>query len=131
MKMRLQRSSLRASPWLALTAIWIKARSSRRQRKQRLIQAKHTQSTKHTQNVTMTYPGFRTLAAVVVFSAFAATRPGVANAQAGPAQQACKADYQRLCANVSPGGGRIIACLQGQAEKLSAPCKDALAKSGK
>jgi len=43
-------------------------------------------------------------------------------------ESACKADFEKLCAGVAPGGGRIIKCLQENADKLSAPCKSALAK---
>ena len=74
---------------------------------------------------------FRTIAALAVAGILAAAAPGFAHAQTAAAQQACKADYQRLCADVAPGGGRILACLQSHPDKLSAPCKDVLAKSGK
>ncbi len=39
--------------------------------------------------------------------------------------QACKADYQRLCNGVKPGGGAILACFQEHGDQLSAPCKTA------
>jgi hypothetical protein len=42
-------------------------------------------------------------------------------------QQACAADYQSLCSGVQPGGGRIMACLQQNAAKLSPPCQKAMA----
>ncbi|MFL9827582.1 cysteine rich repeat-containing protein [Rhodoplanes sp. SY1] len=41
-------------------------------------------------------------------------------------RDACKADYQKLCQGVQPGGGRIIKCLQDQSDKLSPGCKTAL-----
>ena len=53
-----------------------------------------------------------------------------ASAQQSGAQakrQACEADYQAYCSNVRPGGGRIIACLQQNAAKLSPGCQKALA----
>ena len=78
----------------------------------------------------MTTTASRIIATLAV-SAMLAAAPGAAHAQNAAAQQACKGDYQRLCSNVSPGGGRIMACLQGHPEKLSAPCKDALAHAGK
>ncbi|MGY3618945.1 cysteine rich repeat-containing protein [Bradyrhizobium sp. USDA 10063] len=40
--------------------------------------------------------------------------------------QACRGDYSRLCSSVSPGGGRIIACLQSHASELSSGCAQAL-----
>jgi hypothetical protein len=43
---------------------------------------------------------------------------------------ACIGDYRRLCPGVLPGGGRIAACLNAQAEKLSQPCFQALAERG-
>jgi len=57
---------------------------------------------------------------------------GTAHAQGGmtPAQrqvaQACSADIRSHCANVQRGGGRIIACLRENSEKLSSACRDAL-----
>jgi hypothetical protein len=77
----------------------------------------------------MTNPGYRIIAALAVSGMLAAAAPGVANAQA--MLQACRGDYQSVCAGTKPGGGRILACLQEQADKLSAPCKDLLAKPGK
>jgi hypothetical protein len=41
----------------------------------------------------------------------------------GEARQACKADYSRLCAGISPGGGRIRKCLNDNLDVLSEPCK--------
>jgi hypothetical protein len=57
-----------------------------------------------------------------------AATPGAATAQTQTMQQACRADYDRLCAGVLPGGGRILACLQSHADKLDPACKEALAK---
>ncbi len=37
----------------------------------------------------------------------------------------CTADVQRLCANIQPGGGRILACLRQHKDALSDPCKQA------
>lgn len=40
----------------------------------------------------------------------------------------CAADQRVFCADVPPGGGRIVACLMRNAPTLSPPCKDALAR---
>jgi hypothetical protein len=48
------------------------------------------------------------------------------------ARQACSADYHRLCAAVSPGGGRIKKCLNDNFDALSDACKQVVsARSGK
>ena len=43
------------------------------------------------------------------------------------AQDACKVDTERLCKDVSPGGGRIIACLKSHESELSPACKEKMA----
>jgi hypothetical protein len=50
---------------------------------------------------------------------------GAASAQALTAEQqaACKADYQKYCKGTMPGGGRIIACLNKQRDRLAEACK--------
>ena len=40
----------------------------------------------------------------------------------------CKADIERLCPNVEPGGGQIKACLMAQKEQISVGCAEALEK---
>ncbi len=40
----------------------------------------------------------------------------------------CKADIERLCPNVEPGGGQIKACLMAQKEQMSVGCAQALEK---
>jgi hypothetical protein len=52
---------------------------------------------------------------------------GTASAQQDVLRQACAGDYKSLCSGVQPGGGRIIACLQQNAAKLSPDCQKALA----
>ena len=44
-------------------------------------------------------------------------------------QQACKADYKKLCADVQRGGGRIIACLNAHKDELTTACQEALLKA--
>jgi hypothetical protein len=62
-------------------------------------------------------------AAIIVAVAFS----GVASAQSSSDQRgACKADYDKFCAGIAPGGGKIIACLNAKRDQLSATCKAAL-----
>jgi hypothetical protein len=68
---------------------------------------------------------------------FAATLPGRAQSQPTPQMrseamtlmQICRGDYDRLCSGVTPGGGRIIACLQFHASELSAACAQAMPRA--
>jgi Cysteine rich repeat len=48
-------------------------------------------------------------------------QPAAANERA--AMQACRADAQKLCAHVQPGGGRIVACLRDNEANLSSSCQ--------
>jgi hypothetical protein len=41
--------------------------------------------------------------------------------------RACRGDIETLCPETTPGDGRILECLQGQEEKVSEVCKDAVA----
>ena len=40
---------------------------------------------------------------------------------------ACQGDYGKFCKGVKPGGGRIIACLNKQGDKISEGCRKVLA----
>ena len=44
-------------------------------------------------------------------------------AQTAAEQAACKADFEKYCAGTMPGGGRVLACLEKQLDKLSPDCK--------
>ncbi len=61
-------------------------------------------------------------AAIVVAVAFS----GAASAQSSDPRGACKADYDKFCAGIAPGSGKIIACLNGKRDQLTAACKTAL-----
>jgi hypothetical protein len=41
-------------------------------------------------------------------------------------RNACMGDYEKYCKSVTPGGGRIIACLAKQSDKLTPACKKVL-----
>ena len=51
---------------------------------------------------------------------------GLASAQSSDPRGACKADYDKFCAGIAPGGGRVVACLSEKHDQLSATCKAAL-----
>jgi len=61
---------------------------------------------------------FVAIALVIAFS-------GGASAQSSDPRGACKADYDKFCAGIAPGGG-IVACLNAKRDQLSASCKTAL-----
>ncbi|GEC58559.1 hypothetical protein ABIF38_002216 [Bradyrhizobium japonicum] len=46
-------------------------------------------------------------------------------------RDACMGDYEKFCKSVTPGGGRIIACLAKQSDKLAPACKKVLAEAEK
>lgn len=57
--------------------------------------------------------------------AFVVALSGATSAQSADPRGACKADYDRFCAGIAPGGG-IVACLNGKRDQLSTTCKTAL-----
>jgi hypothetical protein len=46
-------------------------------------------------------------------------------------RDACMGDYEKFCKGVMPGGGRIIACLAKENDKLAPACKKVLAAAEK
>lgn len=64
----------------------------------------------------MSKQGFAVLALVIGFSGSA-----VAQTLSAAQRTACKADYEKYCQGTTPGGGRIIACLDKQ--QLSESCR--------
>jgi hypothetical protein len=56
-----------------------------------------------------------------------------ASAQELTAEQrsACMGDYEKYCKGVAPGGGRIIACLAKESDKITPACKKVLAAAEK
>ncbi|HUL61331.1 MAG TPA: cysteine rich repeat-containing protein [Anaeromyxobacteraceae bacterium] len=65
----------------------------------------------------------RTMARVVLF---ALVSLGIARAD-----DACKADVEKLCAGIPAGGGRILSCLKANQTKVSPGCKQQLAALAK
>ena len=43
------------------------------------------------------------------------------------AEDACRADVERLCQGIAPGGGRLMACLRANQAQVSQACKAQLA----
>jgi hypothetical protein len=70
----------------------------------------------------------RDLAKALATAALAAAFVSSASAQSLPANvsQACSGDYRKLCADVTPGGGRIIACMKARQTQVSEACRAAL-----
>jgi hypothetical protein len=56
-----------------------------------------------------------------------------ASAQELTAEQrsACMGDFEKYCKDVTPGGGRIIACLAKESDKITPACKKVLAAAEK
>ena len=46
-------------------------------------------------------------------------------------RSACMGDYEKFCKGVAPGGGRIIACLAKESDKITPACKKALTAAEK
>ncbi|QOZ29179.1 cysteine rich repeat-containing protein [Bradyrhizobium sp. CCBAU 51753] len=69
----------------------------------------------------------------IVLTAVLLTAAGGAFAQELTAAQrdACMGDYEKFCKSVTPGGGRIIACLAKESDKLTPACKKVLAAAEK
>ncbi|WP_316190494.1 MULTISPECIES: cysteine rich repeat-containing protein [unclassified Bradyrhizobium] len=68
----------------------------------------------------------------VLFTALVGlSQAAVAQALTEEQRTACKADYEKYCATVTPGGGRIVACLNKQYAQLADGCKKVLDASKK
>jgi hypothetical protein len=52
------------------------------------------------------------------------------SAQQSAIRQACRSDYQAVCASVPTGGSAALQCLKQNAANVSAPCQQALAAGG-
>lgn len=67
---------------------------------------------------------FTFLIAAAALAAGLAHAPAQAqSARSGALMQSCGADLRAHCAGVTPGGGRVLACLQKNEAQLTAACK--------
>jgi cysteine rich repeat protein len=48
------------------------------------------------------------------------------SAAQGPIRQACSVEIQNYCSDVTPGDGRLRACLASHRDQLTQACRDAL-----
>ncbi len=80
-------------------------------------------------------PALALAGSTLVSTAFAVA--GFAQAQVSPQMrgealtlmQICRGDYDRLCAGIQPGGGRVLACLQNHSNQLSVACGQAMPRA--
>jgi hypothetical protein len=54
--------------------------------------------------------------------------PGAVAAEQRPGRDVCRADVERLCKDVQPGGGRVAQCLKDNEASVSPACKERMAK---
>ena len=52
-----------------------------------------------------------------------AASPAVAQTMTTEQRESCKGDYDKFCKGTLPGGGRIVACLEKQRDKLTDACR--------
>jgi len=60
-----------------------------------------------------------------------ASQPAFAQELTAEQRSACMGDYEKYCKGVVPGGGRIIACLAKESDKITPACKKVLAAAEK
>jgi len=65
------------------------------------------------------------LASLCALPAFADDNAGTGG---GGHNGACKADVEKLCPGIQPGGGRIMACLREHKDEISDACKTNMAR---
>jgi hypothetical protein len=65
----------------------------------------------------------------ILFTLLASTSVFAADQQPAEQHGACKADIAKLCSSIHPGDGRIAECLKINKDKVSAPCKEQIAKN--
>jgi hypothetical protein len=68
---------------------------------------------------------------LIAAAALCASHGAFAQELTAAQRDACMGDYEKYCKGVTPGGGRIIACLNKEADKLTPACKKVLADAEK
>jgi hypothetical protein len=69
-------------------------------------------------------------ALVLIAAGGGATAQQPTQAQADAIRQSCRAEYQSLCASVSPGGSAALQCLRSNMSSLSPGCQSAVSAVG-
>ena len=59
------------------------------------------------------------------------SQTGFAQELTAEQRSACMGDYEKFCKGVMPGGGRIIACLAKESDKITPACKKVLTAAEK
>lgn len=78
----------------------------------------------------LTVAGLALVSAAYLVAASAQTQvPPQMRGEAMTLMQVCRGDYDRLCAGVQPGGGRVLACLHEHSHQVSAACGQALPRA--
>lgn len=71
-----------------------------------------------------------TVALLCISQAFI-SQPASAQELTAEQRSACMGDYEKYCKGVAPGGGRIIACLAKESDKITPACKKVLTAAEK
>jgi hypothetical protein len=71
------------------------------------------------------------LRAILMAALLCTSQAALAQELTAAQRNACMGDYEKYCKDVTPGGGRIIACLSKSSDKLTPACKKVLADAEK
>jgi hypothetical protein len=63
---------------------------------------------------------------ILAFMLTVSMQPAGAQQITDAQREACMGDYQQFCSGVIPGGGRIIACLRKNQDRISSQCRAVL-----
>ena len=74
-------------------------------------------------------PAFALALASLPMISLAASAGSLTMSERKELQQACGPEIKQLCADVKPGGGRIVQCVEAKKDQLSESCSAALQKA--